>query len=158
MKLFPALLEAQVVPDQESVICRGEIHQMEMKNEKTVVYLKHVVFENSIMLEGAICYIDDISVISDYKIGQTVLVKGTSKQFQNATNEGQFDAKKYYHTRGYEIAIYQAMIQSSSNTYKPYHNFLFQLKRKIAAYIELGLSPKDAGVLRSEERRVGKEC
>ena len=86
MKLFPALLEAQVVPDQESVIFRGEIHQMEMKNEKTVVYLKHVVFENSIMLEGSICYVDDNSVISDYKIGQTVLLTGASKQFQNTTH------------------------------------------------------------------------
>ena len=50
-------------------------------------------------------------------MGSTVKVKGVLKNFQEATNPGQFDAKSYYHILKISFQLNQTEIQGKSKKF-----------------------------------------
>ena len=70
----------------------GYIYAMEEKNGRSVLYIKSTEENRSV-----ICYLsEEVSSLQSLKIGYQVIIKGKVRRFEAASNDGQFDVRKYY--------------------------------------------------------------
>ena len=82
-----------------------------------------------------------------YSIGETLLLKGKIKFFEQARNEGNFDPASFYPAMGIEFQMTEAQVLGHSGTGLQIGETLYQLKKKISAVYENLLPQKEAGVL-----------
>ena len=57
---------------------------------------------------GAVCYLQEGSLVQAPPLGSRVVVCGRVMYFAHAENEGQFDARAYYASLGYDFQLTNA--------------------------------------------------
>lgn len=82
-----------------------------------------------------------------YSIGETLLVKGKLKFFEQARNEGNFDAASFYPAMGIEFQMTEAQVLGHSRAGLQIGETLYQIKKKMSAVYGNVLPQKEAGVL-----------
>ena len=83
----------------------------------------------------------------DVQLGSIVCISGTVLLFDEAENEGQFDAKKYYESAGYSFCAVRCKTVAKGHTYDWLGERLWQCKRKISDYFKAHMQAENAAVL-----------
>ena len=83
----------------------------------------------------------------DFKIGQTVKLKGRYQNFSRPENDGQFDSRKYYRIRGYEASIKGATVTHSGKRYAYIKEWLFSVKENTKRVYFAYMDESEAGTL-----------
>ena len=94
-----------------------------------------------------ICRLSEHSYLP--KIGSLIRCKGEVSHFREATNPGEFDAKKYYNRQGYAFELRDVSVTGAGQDYSSYRQLLWQLKTRMGRALELLLSPEDASVMKA---------
>lgn len=160
LRLGSLSLDEDVVDGGEAVYI-GEVCQKECKNGKLMIYLKDVkiqsgvsgqnVFEtNSVRkISGIICYVKNPLFEREPKLGAVIAVRGVAACFDVPRNHGEFDARLYYKTLGYDLALYSAEVLAESGVYSRYGEFLYGIKRRLEGALEMALDEEDAGIMKA---------
>lgn len=141
----------------------GEVCHKEYKNEKLVLYLKHIKKWDS--QNSSIIFYDkdinnkelykDVNIMcytsnsSEPKLGSEVAVTGTVQLFNSPTNPGEFNAELYYKILGLDFVIYKADIIAESKMYSKYYEGLYQVRRYFEKIFEAVLPQKEASVMKA---------
>lgn len=94
-------------------------------------------------------YTSDNSIGNKLKIGNTVVVQGKVRQFESATNDGQFDMKEYYAIMGIDFSMTGCSYEIVSETYWPVRHGLYAIKTNLSNVLDVSMSKEDAGVLKA---------
>lgn len=94
-----------------------------------------------------ICRLSEHSYLP--KIGSLIRCKGEVSHFREATNPGEFDAKKYYNRQGYAFELRDVSVTGAGQDYSSYRQLLWKLKTRMGRALELLLSPEDASVMKA---------
>lgn len=143
MPLFMPYLHTEPLPEnhtQSDFI--GRIYEIESANGKSVLYL-----ENRERQLSVLCYMSED--IPDLKIGNTVRVRGKVRLFEQASNDGQFDAQMYYGILHIDYAISVNDWELTDASYHPVCQCLHDIKMQLGKSLDAGLSEDDAGVLKA---------
>lgn len=160
--------------DQNIRFC-GKVYNMGVKNNHTVIYLKNSKKDISVICylsenlentsqydsedtsknlseNASDClseYISKNSIGKKLKIGNTVVVQGKVRQFESATNDGQFDMKEYYAIMGIDFSMTGCSYEIVSETYWPVRHGLYVIKNSLSNVLDVSMSKEDAGVLKA---------
>ncbi len=106
----------------------GIVYKKEQKQKNQVVYLK----DSQIILNDKSIQHSKIQVRIETKdhieIGNTIKCKGNATGFQSARNPGNFNAKKYYATRGIYVQLKAEQMEILDRKVDPIRNSLFKLR------------------------------
>lgn len=160
--------------DQNIRFC-GKVYNMGVKNSHMVIYLKNSQEDISVICylsenlentsqydsedtsknlseNASDClseYISKNSIGKKLKIGNTVVVQGKVRQFESATNDGQFDMKEYYAIMGIDFSMTGCSYEIVSETYWPVRHGLYVIKNSLSNVLDVSMSKEDAGVLKA---------
>lgn len=130
--------------DNKSVEITGKVTDKMFKNN---VYCLHIKCKSKNRNSSKyIVYLKNQSAF-DFKIGQTVKLKGRYKNFSRPENEGQFDSRKYYRIRGYEASIKGATVTHSGKRYAYIKEWLFSVKENTKRVYFAYMDESEAGTL-----------
>ena len=130
--------------DNKSVEITGKVTDKMFKNNAFCLHIKcKSKNRNS---SKYIVYLKNQSAF-DFKIGQTVKLKGRYKNFSRPENEGQFDSRKYYRIRGYEASIKDATVTHSGKRYSYIKERLFLIKERTKKVYAAYMDESEAGTL-----------
>lgn len=123
----------------------GHIYAMEEKNGRSVLYIKSTEKNRSV-----ICYLsEEVSSLQSLKIGYRVIIKGKVRRFEAASNDGQFDARKYYAGMGISYSMTNCEYEVTMKKPWPVRQGLFVIRKKLAHSLDTLLSEEDSGVLKA---------
>lgn len=174
MKFLLQKPEERLDNNQNNRFC-GKVYRMEVKNNHPVIYLKNAQEDISVICylsekpentsqnlsekgsdffqEGTSDYHSKNpsgeSIGKKLKIGNTVVVQGKVRQFESATNDGQFDMKEYYAVMGIDFSMTGCSYEVISETYWPVRHGLYVIKNSLSNVLDTSLSREDAGVLKA---------
>lgn len=83
------------------------------------------------------------------EIGSYIRCEGTVRHFRQATNPGEFDAKKYYNRQGYAFELTDARIIGKSREFSHFRQALFLLKQHMGRALEALLPGREASVAKA---------
>ena len=130
--------------DNKSVEITGKVTDKMFKNNEYCLHIKcKSKNRNS---SKYIVYLKNQSAF-DFKIGQTVKLKGRYKNFSRPENKGQFDSRKYYRIRGYEASIKGATVIHSGKRYAYIKEWLFSVKENTKRVYFAYMDESEAGTL-----------
>lgn len=124
----------------------GSIYKKEEKNDKIHYYLKDSFLkrENHNVWVGRILIYSKTDV---YSIGDTIFVKGICKSFEEACNEGNFDARQYYYCKNIMGYMNPESMDLVKKVKLPWKECLYNLRKKLQqVYVQM-LPEKEAGIL-----------
>lgn len=174
MKFLLQKPEERLDNNQNNRFC-GKVYRMEVKNNHPVIYLKNAQEDISVICylsekpentsqnlsekgsdyfqEGTSDYHSKNpsgeSIGKKLKIGNTVVVQGKVRQFESATNDGQFDMKEYYAVMGIDFSMTGCSYEVISETYWPVRHGFYVIKNSLSNVLDTSLSKEDAGVLKA---------
>ena len=126
----------------------GEIYKIEEKTSSTQYYLKHSYIE----INGKFHPCNHILVYlkeENPKIGQTVLVSGTVRFFEEPTNEGQFNQKAFYQSQKIDFSFSGEEVKTANNPL-PLHARILQkltrMREQLRSIYETIANKEDAGI------------
>ena len=123
----------------------GYIYAMEEKNGRSVLYIKSTEENRSV-----ICYLsEEVSSLQSLKIGYQVIIKGKVRRFEAASNDGQFDVRKYYAGMGISYSMTNCAYEVMMKKPWPVRQGLFVIRKKLAHSLDALLSEEDSGVLKA---------
>ena len=123
----------------------GYIYAMEEKNGRSVLYIKSTEENRSV-----ICYLsEEVSSLQSLKIGYQVIIKGKVRRFEAASNDGQFDVRKYYAGMGISYSMTNCAYEVMMKKPWPVRQGLFVIRKKLAHSLDTLLSEEDSGVLKA---------
>lgn len=130
--------------DNKSVEITGKVTDKMFKNNAYCLHIKcKGKNKNS---NKYIIYLKNQNAF-DFKIGQTVKLKGRYKNFSRPENDGQFDSRKYYRIRGYEASIKGATVTHSGKRYSYIKERLFSIKERTKKVYAAYMDESEAGTL-----------
>ena len=130
--------------DNKSVEITGKVTDKMFKNNAFCLHIKcKGKNKNS---NKYIIYLKNQNAF-DFKIGQTVKLKGRYKNFSRPENDGQFDSRKYYRIRGYEASIKGATVTHSGKRYSYIKERLFLIKERTKKVYAAYMDESEAGTL-----------
>ena len=148
LELFPAFKgEAEQFQEKNMCTLSGEVYRMEYKNDKSVLYLK--ASKAGIPDLKVICYVADAEIFSRIKIGNRVLVKGTCRLFDEASNDGQFDGRMYYKIQGISCFLTGCQVSLEDGGFRPYEQGLFVVRGYLSRIFERSLPERYAGIMQA---------
>lgn len=148
LELFPAFKgEAEQLQEKNMCTLSGEVYRMEYKNDKSVLYLN--ASKAGIPDFKVICYVADIETFSRIKIGNRVLVKGTCRLFDEASNDGQFDGRMYYKIQGISCFLTGCQVSLEDGGFRPYEQGLFVVRGYLSRIFERSLPERYAGIMQA---------
>ena len=123
----------------------GYVYAMEEKNGRSVLYIKSTEENRSV-----ICYLsEEVSSLQSLKIGYQVIIKGKVRRFEAASNDGQFDVRKYYAGMGISYSMTNCAYEVMMKKPWPVRQGLFVIRKKLAYSLDALLSEEDSGVLKA---------
>ena len=123
----------------------GYIYAMEEKNGRSVLYIKSTEENRSV-----ICYLsEEVSSLQSLKIGYQVIIKGKVRRFEAASNDGQFDVRKYYAGMGISYSMTNCAYEVMMKKPWPVRQGLFVIRKKLAHSLDALLSEEDSGALKA---------
>lgn len=84
---------------------------------------------------GAVCYLQEGNLAQMPSLGSRLIVCGKVRYFAHAENEGQFDARAYYASLGYDIQLTNAEILKVSREADRLAEGLFRLREDAKAFL-----------------------
>ncbi len=139
--------ELSQIRDGGTAVIQGEIYKKEIKKEQTVCYLKDaaaVLSNGTVLCNHVIAYLNDGE---DHPIGETLLLNGKINRFQPASNEGGFDAEKFYASQKIDFALWDAACIKSDGEADALGEGLFALRNRIFGIYQGAMEEADSGVL-----------
>lgn len=143
--------------DGSSVIIAGVIDDKEVKGDNFKLHLKntYIRMEKEDGKKIDVCKADNIivyfpyeeSYMSEFTIGSNLTLQGNYMLFDRATNEGEFDAKKYWAIRKYSGSLFDTKIIKNEKKTKYIPENLWRIKQRTKAVINRYMSSKNAGSL-----------
>ena len=126
---------------QDELIFEGKLYKKEVKNERTIYYLKHVrTADGSI---GRIVYYPNEEVA----IGAWIHAKGTVLAMHTAENEGGFDEQAYYRSLGIAAKIAEEERYRADEPAVSVGEGLYRLRERMRQVYERSLYGEEAGLL-----------
>lgn len=153
---------AEALPmEKEQISLGGRLMQKEEKNGHLLLYLQQVQIlsgavaadasntnnKNSNRKMGAVCYLQEGSLVQAPPLGSRVVVRGRVMYFAHAENEGQFDARAYYASLGYDFQLTNAELLKVSREADRLSERLFQIREDAKAFYETYMREENAGIL-----------
>lgn len=141
---------AEALPkEKEQISLGGRLMQKEEKNGHLLLYLQQVQIlsgavaadasntnnKNSNSKMGAVCYLQEGSLVQAPPLGSRVVVCGRVMYFAHAENEGQFDARAYYASLGYDFQLTNAELLKVSREADRLAEGLFRLREDAKAFL-----------------------
>lgn len=125
---------------------QGTLDSKEYKNNQYIYYLKDCFasFQTGIVPCNQIIAYSDTDTES---IGKTLIIYGTIENFQTAFNEGNFDEKAYYASRGIDFKLTDITVTASYGKENRFCETLFLFREKVKKVYESYMSVADAGVM-----------
>ena len=146
----PQTEAAQSFAEGETAYLTGRLYKKEIKNNRLIYYLKEVQFkeksEKNSKVLNVICYMSDEEE-SDVPIGRWLYVQGKVLPFEQAENEGQFDALAYYEGLGISLRLWGTAVISQGDSYAVVDDMMVDIKSDISLKFQRYMSPENAGVL-----------
>lgn len=136
----------------------GKVYQKEYRNQTLVLYLNeiqeiHIQKEskkieklNEKFIHQIICYMEEAV---EPRIGSYVCLEGYVKEFERATNPGEFDQEEYYRILGIELQIREGILLQETEEYSIYRESLYCLRQRLEQIFEQTLSEKDAAKMKA---------
>lgn len=152
----------QNIPEESRVVLCGQLYKKEKKGEQYVYYLKQVTIQDlgSVGKKVSGQYAENKTekilgeklILKSEKdtgrIGNILRTVSTMRWMDQASNEGAFDERKYYHSLGIATVLYgKADINIADDRTWPLQEQLYQLRNKIQRYYKEFLTEADAGIL-----------
>ncbi len=134
--------------DGAYVSVQGKVKGKELKNDKYIYYLSDAtinIFKGSITNTSLILNLDS----DDIPIFSYVKVKGSLSTFSSASNQGNFDGKKYYNSMGYVCKVEVDEIDEVETKSIFAGDYLYKLSSRITEIFDLCLPGEEAGFLSS---------
>lgn len=153
---------AEALPmEKEQISLGGRLMQKEEKNGHLLLYLQQVQIlsgavaadasntnnKNSNRKMGAVCYLQEGSLVQAPPLGSRVVVRGRVMYFAHAENEGQFDARAYYASLGYDFQLTNAELLKEYREADRLAEGLFLLREDAKAFYETYMREENAGIL-----------
>lgn len=82
-------------------------------------------------------------------IGAMAEAAGTLREFQQATNPGEFDSRLFYQIQRINFRLNRGTVLRISGSMHPVRNALYRLKRDLAAVLDRCLTAEDSAVLKA---------
>ena len=115
--------------EKRKVKVTGKVYQKEVRQQAgqavRVLYLKNLSGDSP-PGKGALCYLK--SGQAEPEMGSIVTVEGSYKEFETASNPGQFDSYTYYLISGISYRLNQAMILEKTVGYSKTGEALYRFK------------------------------
>lgn len=132
------------------VTVQGCADRIEQKTTSYYLYLKDVSVTSNVsritnthLPRLILSFSEQPAVLPGYQIQAA----GTLCEWDQATNPGQFDARKFYREKGIYYIMYGKKYSIVSHQENPYQTFLMHLRERLCGVIEDALPPKQAGVV-----------
>lgn len=156
--------------DRSIVVLSGQVDRKEYHisndQEVLVIYLKNVRVTNPqtennktdvtkqkqrtedpyAAIRGVICYPEEGQ---EPRMGSYVRVRGKLYAFAEATNPGEFDAKRYYQILNLQAGIRNAVILHETNDYDRFREGLYALRTYLSSLLDQSLDEKNASVMKA---------
>lgn len=121
---------------ENTVIVQGKIYKIENTAFGTNIYLKGVEMENGEKSVSVKRIFVNTEKIPNVKIGNIIKVRGKLRQFEEATNKGNFDSRKYYLSLGFYGKIEAGTIEIINSDYSGIRQGLYELRMEIIERLE----------------------
>ena len=140
--------------DGSTVTVTGQVDKKEYRisngQENLVIYLKDVQFTNFQEQKNLICYMQgNKGVVKEPKIGSCVCIQGKFREFSQATNPGEFDARQYYQILNFHGSIQKGKLLEESMEYDSFREGLYQIRQYCGGLLELNFPAKEASIMRA---------
>ena len=155
--MFYLAVKMQPLPEQiesgsyrDKVCVTGRVYQKELRqqagNMVQVLYLDDLS-EDSPPGKAVVCYLK--SGQAEPEIGSRVRVEGTYRDFERASNPGQFDSYSYYLISGISYRLNQAIILEKTITYKRIGEGLWRFRRFLSGKLSQCLPEKESALMKT---------
>lgn len=132
--------------DSQQVRVSGQIYKKEYKNNSCRYYLKKCAVglkENTVPCNSIITYFDS----DEFLIGDILMLEGKLKMFECATNEGQFDSRKFYYAQKIDFSLMECQVLDVCHTKVLLWEWLQDLREQLIKVLEQVMEKEQAGVL-----------
>lgn len=124
--------------NKKTVVINGVIEDIQIKNDVLRLYIKKANIESvsgkleeNSYVSGILASVSDTVQMREVcKLGRKIKIKGVYELFDVEENEGAFNARRYYKTRGYEGQLKRAIIQGYAEDYGYIIETLRQIREK----------------------------
>ena len=151
----------ELPPEEKQLSLSGRLVQKEEKNGHLLLYLQQVQIlsgafapdvsntNNKIKEQkaGVICYLQEGTLAQMPPLGSRLIVCGKVMYFAHAENEGQFDAKTYYASLGYDFQLTNAEILKVSREADGLSERLFRVREDAKAFYNAYMAEINAGIV-----------
>lgn len=124
----------------------GEVSDIEIKHMEGYISTKIYLCDTD-DFEGVLLVLKTSEEIP--RIGQRIVVSGKVGYFTRATNDGQFDERIFYKTKGMDFKLKSAKILERSEDYSYIKDFFFRLRKDICEKIDAALPPDEASIMKT---------
>jgi len=152
MKLHPIRGNPPDVPDNSLITVGGKLSDRQYKNDSFIIILEEAAPEKGDPDKTSVLiYLKDhYDSLSDLPpIGSRVTVRGKFSLFDEATNPGQFDMRRYYLIRGIDYRLFNGQILSYGRRYDVLRERLFSLRCRLGDVFDRLLTERDSGILKA---------
>lgn len=131
---------------QSTLTVVGTIGKKEEKSWSIVYYLNdsEVINEKNSLPVGQVLIYQQSDT---YSIGDTIQITGACENFEQAVNEGNFDAQEYYYSKGVFLAIKADSVRLLKHQHILWKEWLYRLRKQMQKVYAAELPEKEAGVL-----------
>ena len=132
--------------DGMEVRVQGRLDGKERKNEQYSYHLNHcyILIGQEVLPCNQILFYQTTDTCS---VGQTLIVTGKVNLWKSASNDGNFDAKKFYESKKIDFQLKDAVVNNTYGNSQSFGEKLYQLKQKVLYVYKTNLKEEDAGVL-----------
>lgn len=119
--------EKRIWEDGEAVSFWGNVEKIREKEKNTVLTVK-----TGEMGSVLVYWEQPEEQAGELRIGERLFIKGECSRFQQATNPGQFDFRKYYRSQGILTSVFAWEVERENEgegAYSPYLDALYRFRR-----------------------------
>ncbi len=131
--------------EEKEVVLTGKV----IDKEKTSRGVRLTLSVDSLCLNMDMINGTDVLEEREVCIGEIITVSGTLRMYENATNPGQFDLRKYYTLRGIDGYISIPEILERSVSYDVIKEWLYAARYKLAELFQNILPLQNAGIIKA---------
>ncbi|MDE7007530.1 MAG: competence protein ComEC family protein, partial [Lachnospiraceae bacterium] len=150
VSLLPFSPGDQYEGEKRKVKVTGKVYQKEVKQQAgqmvQVLYLKNLSGDSP-PGKGALCYLK--SGQAEPEMGSIVTVEGSYREFETASNPGQFDSSTYYLISGISYRLSQAMILEKTVGYSKAGEDLYRFKTFLSRKLSENLPEKESALMKT---------
>ncbi len=148
MQGLPSRAEYESPGDR--VCVSGRVYQKELRPQAgemvQVLYLKDLS-EESPPGKAAVCYLKNGQ--AEPEMGSWVKVEGVYKNFERASNPGQFDTYSFYLISGISYRLNQAVILEKTTKYNKVREGIYCFRRFLSRKLSTYLPPKESALMKT---------